>query len=81
MATEKNLPLATFGGSIELPEHLKKWPCLRSFSDLNKYAEASKEAFKYVLTANVESASSGTTVFRGEATKYFYKTWRTKLGQ
>lgn len=81
VATEKDFPLATFGGSIELPEYLKKWPYLRSISDLDKYAEASKDASKRVLTANMESASSGTTVFRGEATKYFYKTLRAKLGQ
>lgn len=81
VATEKDFPLATFGGSIELPEYLKKWPYLRSISDLDKCAEASKDASKRVLTANMESASSGTTVFRGEATKYFYKTLRAKLGQ
>ncbi|WP_122780289.1 toll/interleukin-1 receptor domain-containing protein, partial [Pseudomonas viridiflava] len=36
VATEKDFPLATFGGDIELPEYLKKWPYLRSISDLDK---------------------------------------------
>lgn len=81
VATEKDFPLATFGGGIELPEYLKKWPYLRNISDLDKYAEASKDASKRLVTATLESASSGTTVFRGDATKYFYKTLRAKLGQ
>lgn len=81
VATEKDFPLATFGGNVELPEYLKKWPYLKSTSDLDKYAEASKDASKRVLTANMESASSRSTVFRGDATKHFYKTLRAKLGQ
>lgn len=81
VATEKDFPLATFGGNIELPEYLKKWPYLKSTSDLDKYAEASKDASKRVVTANMESASSRSAVFRGDATKHFYKTLRAKLGQ
>ncbi|WP_084151340.1 toll/interleukin-1 receptor domain-containing protein [Paracidovorax oryzae] len=81
VATEKDFPLATFGGNTELPEYLKKWPYLKSTSDLDKYAEASKDASKSVVTAGVESASSRSAVFRGDATKHFYKTLRTKLGQ
>ncbi|EGJ7432059.1 toll/interleukin-1 receptor domain-containing protein [Pseudomonas aeruginosa] len=81
VATEKDFPLATFGGNIELPDYLKKWPYLKSTSDLDIYAETSKEAAKRVLTASNESASSGTTVFRVDATRHFYKTLRAKLGQ
>lgn len=81
VATEKDFPLATFGGDIELPEYLKKWPYLRSISDLDKYAEASKDASRRVVVAGMESASSRTTVFRADATKHFYKTLRAKLGQ
>ncbi|ENU1215055.1 toll/interleukin-1 receptor domain-containing protein [Pseudomonas aeruginosa] len=81
VATEKDFPLATFGGNIELPEYLKKWPYLKSTSDLDKYAEASKDASRRVVTANMESASSRSAVFRGDATKHFYKTLRAKLGQ
>lgn len=81
VATEKDFPLATFGGDVDLPEYLMKWPYLRSFSDLDKYAEASKEASKRVVVTGMESASSRETVFRADATKHFYKTLRAKLGQ
>ena len=81
VATEKDFPLATFGGGTELPEYLKKWPYLKSIPDLDKYAETSKDASKRVVTASMESASSRATVFRSDATKYFYRTLRAKLGQ
>ncbi|MCI1067416.1 toll/interleukin-1 receptor domain-containing protein [Stenotrophomonas maltophilia] len=81
VATEKDYPLATFGGGIELPEYLTKWPYLKNISDLDKYAETSKEASKRVITANMESTSSRTATFRSEATEYFYKSLRAKLGQ
>lgn len=81
VATEKDFPLATFGGNVDLPEYLKKWPYLKSISDLDKYAEASKDASKRVKIANMESASSRSFEFRGDATKHFYKTLREKLGQ
>ncbi|HDQ4566431.1 toll/interleukin-1 receptor domain-containing protein [Pseudomonas aeruginosa] len=81
VATEKDFPLATFGGNVELPDYLKKWPYLRNASDLDKYAEASKDASKRVVVSGMESASSGTTVFRADATRHFYKTLRAKLGQ
>ncbi|WP_241081768.1 toll/interleukin-1 receptor domain-containing protein [Achromobacter xylosoxidans] len=81
LATEKDYPLATFGGSVDLPEYLKKWPYLSNVSDLDKYAEASKETSKRGLTASMESVSSDSVIVRRNATKYFYKSLRAKLGQ
>lgn len=81
VATEKDFPLATFGENIELPDYLKKWPYLKSTSDLDKYAETSKEAARRVVTASMESALSGRTIFRSDVTRHFYKTLRAKLGQ
>lgn len=45
VATEKDFPLATFSGGQALPpEFLRKWPYLRTDSDLDEYAKASKVA-------------------------------------
>jgi hypothetical protein len=45
VATEKDFPLATFSGGQALPpEFLRKWPYLRTDSDLDEYAKASKAA-------------------------------------
>lgn len=81
VATEKDYPLATFGNNITIPEYLKKWPYLRSMTDLDKYAEASQESSRRVVTGSFESRSSDSIIFRRDATRHFYKTLRAKLGQ
>jgi hypothetical protein len=48
VATEKNFPLATYTGTYTPPpEFLKKWPYLRSDTDLDAYARASIGARTY----------------------------------
>lgn len=81
IATEKEFPLATFGREIELPEYLRKWPYLRSISDLDSYAESSKLASKQLITASLDSVLSESLTNRHSATEYFYKDLRRRLGQ
>src|SRR4051812_11438146 len=43
IATERDYPIATFAGDrTTLPEYLRKWPYLRSDSELDEYARVSK---------------------------------------
>jgi hypothetical protein len=81
VATEKDYPLATFGKNVELPEYLRKWPYMKNMADLDKYAEVSKEAQKRVVNVDMQSISSNSITYRNEATEYFYKTLRARLGQ
>lgn len=81
VATEKDYPLATFGDGIDLPTYLKKWPYLRNMSDLDKYAEASREARRRRHTASMESDSPNVVIFKNNSTKYFYRVLREKLGR
>lgn len=81
VATEKDYPLATFGRNVALPDYLMKWPYLKNLTDLDVYAEVSKETDRRVTTAALDSISSGSLTFRRNATKHFYKALRTRLGQ
>jgi hypothetical protein len=53
VATEKDFPLATFGGDTTLPEYLHKWPVLKSDRDLDSYAAASKAAERQFASKRV----------------------------
>ncbi len=83
VATEKDYPLATFGMSIDLPDYLKKWPYLKTMLDLDEYAIASKSALKHIRTLTMDSATATASgsIDRTNATKHFYQTLRSKLGQ
>ncbi|RDJ05078.1 toll/interleukin-1 receptor domain-containing protein [Rhizobium grahamii] len=79
VATEKNYPLATYaGGSALPPEYLRKWPYLRSHSDLDLYAAASKTANQ---TVTRRSATLNEETARVQSTKQFYSVLRKSLGQ
>lgn len=80
VATEKDHPLATFsaGGALP-PEFLRKWPYLRTDSDLDQYALASKTArstFVRKRSANLTEAAA-----QGSATGEFYSLLRRGLNQ
>ena len=79
IASEKDFPLATFtGGTTNLPEYLKKWPYLRSDSDLDLYAEASKKAASDLSTKLRHLQES---VARERSTKEFFRVLRAGLRQ
>jgi hypothetical protein len=79
IASEKDFPLATFaGGTTNLPEYLKKWPYLRSDSDLDLYAEASKKAASDFSTKLRHLQES---VARERSTKEFFRVLRAGLRQ
>ncbi|WP_435012484.1 toll/interleukin-1 receptor domain-containing protein [Xanthomonas arboricola] len=79
IATEKNFPLSTYSeGQTPLPEYLKKWPYLRSESDIDKYAEASKYADTNLLNKRSYLAEGAA---RTSATQLFYTKIRASLRQ
>jgi hypothetical protein len=79
IACEKDFPLATFAdATTSLPEYLKKWPYLRTESDVDLYAEASKKAadeFVFKLRHLQEG------VARERSTKEFFRVLRAGLRQ
>ncbi|PTU01487.1 toll/interleukin-1 receptor domain-containing protein [Pseudomonas sp. HMWF031] len=81
VATEKDYPLATYGTNVTLPEYLMKWPYLKSYGDLDKYAEAILETARAVPSLEHRVLDSATASTRGSGTKQFYRTLRSKLGQ
>ncbi|MBX8596810.1 toll/interleukin-1 receptor domain-containing protein [Pseudomonas cichorii] len=81
VATEKDYPLATFGTNVVLPEYLMKWPYLKNYSDLDKYALTVSEV---IITESFEkhgTLDSVTASASRSGTKQFYRSLRTKLGQ
>ena len=81
VATEKDCPLATFGGNIELPEFLMKWPYLRQTADLDKYAEVVKQTYRAGKVGGLEHFSSRSSAKSSIDIKQFYHNLRSKLGQ
>lgn len=80
VATEKQFPLATFStDGMKPPEFLQKWPYLRSLTDLDRYAAASKEAERTFVRKR--SATFSETASRASSTREFYTTLRASLGQ
>jgi len=81
VATEKDHPIATFAGdNTVLPEYLKKWPYLKTESNLDAYARASKLAlseYNRRKSYSFESAESR----QNSSTQEFYRSIRASLGQ
>lgn len=78
VATEKDFPLATYGGDTPLPEYLRKWPVLKTDAHLDAYAEASKAALKLY---NRRLLLVEATVAQHSATQEFYQVLRSSLNQ
>jgi len=78
VATEKDFPLATYGGDTPLPEYLHKWPVLKTDAHLDAYAQASKTASKFYESKRmiVEAAAA-----QRSATQEFYRVLRGQIGQ
>lgn len=78
VASEKDYPLATYGGTAALPDFLKKWPVLRNDQHLDAYARASQQTDRErLLLERTVTASSA----RKSATQTFYRTLRSQIGQ
>jgi protein-disulfide isomerase len=79
VATEKDYPLATYAGaSVTPPEFLRKWPYLRSQSDLDLYASLSKKARDRVV---VQKGIVNEATARMRSTADFFSELRRGLGQ
>lgn len=77
LATEKNYPLATYGGDATLPEFLHKWPVLKNDQHLDYYAQASKAAEREYQGKRILNESAA----HQQATKEFYRSMRNSLGR
>lgn len=77
VATEKQYPLATYGGGSRLPEFLHKWPVLKNDADLDVYAAASKAAERQFANKRVlmETAAA-----QRSANQEFYHVLRNQIG-
>ncbi|MBO9669066.1 MAG: toll/interleukin-1 receptor domain-containing protein [Sphingobium sp.] len=79
VATEKNFPLATFANyTSPVPEFLRAWPYLRSMSDVDAYANASKRAVDNLRVQ--KSLHTQDTAMRKAANSFFFDL-RRSLGQ
>lgn len=79
VATEKDYPLATFAGESALPpEFLRKWPYMRTWTELDDYARISKGAEQSFATNRRYTADS---LARSRSTKSFYTELRAALRQ
>ncbi len=78
VASEKELPLATYTGSRQVPDYLMKWPVLLNEQHLDAYAHASKatERDRVLLEGTVTASAA-----RHRTTQDFYRTLRKSLGQ
>ncbi len=80
VATEKDHPIATFSGdNTILPEYLKKWPYLKTESDLDAYARASKSANRQFNLRKSQYVTE--SVAKHSSTQDFYHILRSSLGQ
>ena len=77
VATEKNYPLATFGGAVRLPEFLHKWPVLKNDTDLDVYAAASKAAERQFASKRLLLEA---TAAQRSANEEFYRVLRNQIG-
>lgn len=79
IATEKHQPIATYAGdNAPLPEYLRKWPYLRSQSDLDAYATVSKSAAAVYQRRRAYKSEDAAFA---DATADFYASLRSRLGQ
>jgi hypothetical protein len=84
IATEKDFPLATYADTpLPLPEFLQKWPYIKSFAELDKYARAVNKMAgrsRSTVIAKGYSAERLNESMR-TTTKDFYRDLRTDLGR
>jgi hypothetical protein len=79
ISTEKEQPIATYAGdSTTVPEYLKKWPYLRTDSDLDRYAAAAKQSD---VTYRLQKSYKAESTARRQGTLDFYRIIRSALGQ
>lgn len=79
VATEKSFPLATFSGANHIPpEFLRKWPYLRSESDLDEYARISKRTARSLME---KRARFDAGYARRSATSEFFTELKASLRQ
>lgn len=79
VATEKDYPLATYSAASTLPpEFLRKWPYLRSTTDIDRYAIASKAAARSFANKRITLTEA---MARARSTGEFYTSIRSALGQ
>ena len=78
VASEKDYPLATYGGTVALPDFLKKWPVLKSEQHLDAYARASQQADRERLLLERTATASAA---RKSSTQEFYRSLRSQIGQ
>lgn len=79
VATERRYPLATFGaGHCELPDYLRKWPYLRSDSDIDTFVRVSS-ATESLVEHEVRYKTAD--VARATYSDRFFRDIRKALGQ
>lgn len=79
IATEKQYPIATYAiGACGLPSYLKKWPYLRSHSDLITYGKVGRGTKTYILAEGIEKIAASR---RGEYSREFHRQLKAVLGQ
>lgn len=78
VASEKDYPLATYGGTVALPDFLEKWPVLKSEQHLDAYAQASQQANRERLLLERTATASAA---RKSSTQEFYRSLRSQIGQ
>ncbi len=79
IATEKEYPIATYAAEYcELPTYLKKWPYLRSETDLDTYARISKATES---DRAIKQSYLGEAAARTRTTREFHQSLKRALGQ
>lgn len=78
VASEKEYPLATYGGVANLPDFLKRWPVLRNEQHLDAHALSSKKADSNRLLLERTATDSAA---RKSSTLEFYRSLRSQIGQ
>ena len=78
VATERDMPLATYSDGTRPLEFLEKWPYMMTMLQLDAYAVATKNAEQIFEN---RSRTATASVARSEATKQFYVRVRAALNQ
>jgi TIR domain len=79
VASEKEYPLSTFAGdSCEVPLYLKKWPYLRSMSDIDTYVKVSLQARRIIAERYSTKTASA---LRPLYARQFHSSLKQALGQ
>lgn len=78
VATEKEYPLASYSQNSLPPEFLRKWPYLRSDSDLDRYVRAIRAQ---QTTETTQARFKTASIARRSGVEQFYRTLKAELGQ